>query len=105
MSDVPSNFRRSNDLSAGVPNRRNRKRNLDRFLVLAHTNGAEVFDRSPRLIRSMMTGFFVPTIERDNQRNVLAYRFAGGVAKQPLRTCVPFGYDAFQRLADNSILR
>jgi serine/threonine protein kinase len=49
--------------------------------------------------------FFIPTIERDDQRNVLAYRFAGGVAKQPLRTCVPVGYDAFQRLADNSILR
>jgi len=48
--------------------------------------------------------FFVLTIDRDDQRNVLAYRFARGIAKQPLRTCVPSGYDAFQRFADNGIL-
>lgn len=47
--------------------------------------------------------FFVPTIERDDQRNVLAYCFAGGVTKQPLRTGVPTGYDAVQRFADDGI--
>jgi hypothetical protein len=49
-------------------------------------------------------GFFAPAIDRDDQRNMLAYRLAGGVAKQSLRTRVPTGYDAFERFADYGIL-
>src|ERR1700722_9200922 len=56
FGDVPSNFRRSDDLSGGVPNRRNCQRNIERFLVLTHTNGVEVFDsflRSNGMINEM----------------------------------------------------
>src|SRR5579864_681392 len=44
FGDVPGNFRRSDNLSAGVPDRRNCERNIDKRLVLTHTNGVEVFD-------------------------------------------------------------
>jgi len=48
--------------------------------------------------------FFVSTIDRDDQRNVAPYCFAGGVAKQALCACIPTGYDALQRLADDGVI-
>ena len=44
LGDVPSNFRRSDNLSAGVPDRRNCERNIEQCLVLTNANGIEVFD-------------------------------------------------------------
>ena len=64
-----------------------------------------MFDPFPSLDSFDDDRFLVPAIERDDQRDVLAYRFAGGVTKQPLRTFVPAGYDAFHRLADDGIVR
>ena len=69
-----------------------------------HTNGVEVFDSFTSLDAFDKDGFFVPAIDRDDQRNMLAYRLAGTVAEQTLRTCVPAGYDAIQRFADDGIL-
>ena len=86
------------------PNRRNGERNIERCLVLMHPNGVEVFD-SLALLDSFDDGrFFVSTIDRNNQRDVLAHRFTGRITKYPLRTSVPTGYDAFQRLANDGIL-
>src|SRR5580692_4835305 len=86
FGDVPSNFRGSDNLSAGVPNRRNGERNIERRLVLSDTNGVEVFDSLAFPDAFDDDCFFVPAIGRDDQRNVLAYGFVGGIAKQPLRT-------------------
>ena len=105
VADVSSNLRRSDNLPASVPNRRNCQRNIERRLVFMQTNGVEVLESYALLDSVDNDRFFVPTIDRDDKRNVLAYRFAGGIAKQPLRTCVPTRYDAVERFADDGIIR
>src|SRR5580698_296962 len=49
LADVPSNFRRSHNLSAGIPDGRNCERNIKRSLVFTDTNRVEVFDSSALL--------------------------------------------------------
>src|SRR5580704_3005774 len=105
LGDVSSNFRRPDNLAAAVPKRRNCERNIERCLVLPNTNGVEVFDSFASLDSIDDDSLFVPAIEGDDQRNMLGYRFAGGVAKQPLRTRVPTGYDPVQRFAHDGIVR
>src|SRR5579862_6157207 len=48
---------------------------------------------------------FVKTVWRDDQRDVLADRFLGGVSKSSLCSFVPIDDDAVEVLSDNRILR
>ena len=48
---------------------------------------------------------FVKTVWRDNQSNMLANRFFGGVSKNSLCSFVPMDDDAVEVLSDNGILR
>jgi len=86
LGNIPGNFRRPNNLPVAVPKRRNRQRNIDERLVFTDTNGVEVFESFAFLDSLDDECFFVPAIHRDDERNVLAYCFAGGLTKQPFRT-------------------
>src|SRR5580704_7837448 len=67
LGDVPSNLRRSDNLPAGVPDRRNCERNIERCLVLTHANGVEVFESFAFLDSFDDDCFFIPAIGGDNQ--------------------------------------
>src|ERR1700751_225052 len=62
LAVVPSNFRRPDDLPAGVPDRRNGERNIDRCLVFTNPNGVEMFDSFTSLDSVDNDSFFVSTI-------------------------------------------
>jgi hypothetical protein len=49
--------------------------------------------------------FFVYMIFRDENRDWLADHFVGGVAEDALRSGVPARDDAFERFADDGIIR
>ena len=80
---VPRQFRCPNHAAQGIFHRGNRQRNVDQAAILAHTHRLEVVD--PLAARELLNNrsFFVTTLRRNNQCDVLANRFFRSVAEQP----------------------
>src|SRR5204862_1777072 len=66
LGDVPGNFGRSYNLSAGVPDRRTCERDIKRCLVFPYPKSVEVLDSLTSLDSFDDDLFFVPAIVRDD---------------------------------------
>ena len=86
-------FRRADDFSRGISNRRDRQRNINETPILPPTHGfVEFHPIAPANAINDLVLFFL-AIRRDQDGNRFAYYLFGGVTKQTRGALIPRLYD------------
>ena len=104
LGHVPRQFRCPNHAAGGIFHRGNCQGNVEEAAILAHADRLEMVD--PLASRELLNNrsFFVTTLRRNNQCDVLANRLFRSVAEQPFCALIPTGNDAIQSFAHNRIV-
>ena len=103
-SDVAGNLGGSGYISGGIPHRRNGERDVDQGAVFAAADRLEMVDALAATQALQDFVLFLPALGRNDQGNVLADGFFGGVAEYAFGALVPAADDAIERLADDGVV-
>jgi hypothetical protein len=105
LRDIACDLRGSDDRSIGGPDWRYRERDGDAPAVLGDANGVEVIDAlaAPQLIQDLL--LFGVELGRYDDRDRFANHLARLIAEDACGAAVPREDAAFERLADDRIVR
>jgi hypothetical protein len=102
--DVARDLRRTDDRPAGVTYRRHGERNGEPPPVLRLPHGLEVVDGLAAAKAGEHVVLFGAPLGGNDERDVTADRFGGGVAEHPLGRSIPGDDDAVERLAHDRVI-
>ena len=102
--NVTRNFGHPDDLTFGIPHWRRGERNLDQATVLALASGFIMVNALPAADAFENCRFLISAVGGEQQRDRLADRLCGGVAKKPFSALVPTGDPAMEVFAEDRIV-
>ena len=105
LGDIAEDLRGARGCPARIPQRRNRKRNIDPAAILRETHCFVMLHSFARKQARQNTRFLLLAIGRNDSRNRLANHLFSPITQKPFRPRVPACDNPIQTLADDRILR
>src|ERR1700732_4753259 len=105
LGNVTRYFRRADNSTLGVPDRRDGERNIESSPILGLPYGLEVFDLFAAADSRGDITFFRVTLGRNDQRDALTDRLCRGVPEYSLCGSIPRRNNSVRSLADYGVVR